>query len=290
MSQATKVRKLVPVSATSTSVTEANKKAQKVILDRVPCIHYPMQFQKDKGATIWALIDLDSEVNAMTPAYAKQLGLQIQRTDVGAQKIDGSLLRIFGMVIAGFQVEDKLGRVRFFQELFLLAEISMEVVLGMPFLTLNNADIQFAEKELTWRSYIAAEALPITKWVELIDKKKFAKATLDEESETFLVHVAALEALLVSAKMTIHPAQAAQIAVFRQDNTTNNVPPEYADYVDIFSFDLTMKLPENTGINKHTIELQDRKQPPYKPIYSLGPVELETLKTYIKTHLKTGFI
>ena len=51
-----------------------------------------------------------------------------------------------------------------------------------------------------------------------------------------------------------------------------------------------MELPENTGINKHTIELQNGKQPPYGPIYSPGPVELETLKTYIETHLKTGFI
>ena len=36
--------------------------------------------------------------------------------------------------------------------------------------------------------------------------------------------------------------------------------------------------------------MEDGKQPPYRPIYSLGPVELEILKTYIKTHLKTGFI
>ena len=53
------------------------------------------------------------------------------------------------MVIAGFQVEDKLGRARFFQESFLLAETSMEVVLRMPFFTLSNANIQFAEKKLT---------------------------------------------------------------------------------------------------------------------------------------------
>ena len=51
-----------------------------------------------------------------------------------------------------------------------------------------------------------------------------------------------------------------------------------------------MELPENTSINEHAIELQDGKQPLYEPIYSLGPVELETLKTYIETHLKTGFI
>ena len=51
-----------------------------------------------------------------------------------------------------------------------------------------------------------------------------------------------------------------------------------------------MELPKNTGINEHAIELQDCKQPLYGLIYSLGPVELETLKTYIETHLKTGFI
>ena len=51
-----------------------------------------------------------------------------------------------------------------------------------------------------------------------------------------------------------------------------------------------MELPKNTGINEHTIKLEDDKQPPYRLFYSLGPVELETLKIYIKTHLKTGFI
>ena len=51
---------------------------------------------------IWALIDLSSEANAITPAYAKQLDLQTQKTDVGAQKIDESSLDTFGIVIAGF--------------------------------------------------------------------------------------------------------------------------------------------------------------------------------------------
>ena len=51
-----------------------------------------------------------------------------------------------------------------------------------------------------------------------------------------------------------------------------------------------MELPENTGINEHVIELDEGKQPPYGPIYSLGPVELETLKAFMETHLKTRFI
>ena len=83
-------------------MTEASKEAQEVILDWVPYIYYSMQFRKDKGVTIQALIDSSSKVNAMTPAYAKQLGFQVRKTDVGAQKIEDLLLWIFGMVIASF--------------------------------------------------------------------------------------------------------------------------------------------------------------------------------------------
>ena len=51
-----------------------------------------------------------------------------------------------------------------------------------------------------------------------------------------------------------------------------------------------MGLHKNTDINKHTIKLVKRKQPSYSPIYNLGSVELEIVKVYIETHLKTGFI
>ena len=101
----------------------------------------------------------------MHPAYAAKLGLRVRETDFRAQKIDGSHLDTFGMVIAGFAVKDKLGKVRFFQEIFLLANISLEVVLVMPFLTLSSVDIRFADRELAWRTYTAAEALPTTRRV-----------------------------------------------------------------------------------------------------------------------------
>ena len=65
---------------------------------------------------------------------------------------------------------------------------------------------------------------------------------------------------------------------------------EYTDFVDVFSPDLATKLPEHTGINNYIIELVDGQQPPYGLIYSLGPVELETLKAYIETNLANGFI
>ena len=85
----------------------------------------------------------------MTPGYASKLSLKVRLIDVGAQKINGSIFKTFGMVLASFQVEDKLERPRFFQETFLLADLSVKMILGMPFLTFSNVNIQFAQKKLT---------------------------------------------------------------------------------------------------------------------------------------------
>lgn len=51
-----------------------------------------------------------------------------------------------------------------------------------------------------------------------------------------------------------------------------------------------MEVPENVRVNEHAIKLIDGKQPLYSSIYTLSLVELETLKAYIKTQQKTGFI
>ena len=100
------------------------KEAQEVILDRVSCIHFPVQFRKDKKVTIQALIDLGSKVYIMTPAYTKWLGHWTQKTDIGAQKIDGLLLEIFKIVIAVFQVINTFSKIWFFQEIFPLTNTS----------------------------------------------------------------------------------------------------------------------------------------------------------------------
>ena len=52
------------------------------------------------------------------------------------------------MVLAGFSVQDKLGKVWFFEETFLLANISIEIVLQMLFLIFLDANIQFVDKKL----------------------------------------------------------------------------------------------------------------------------------------------
>ena len=65
---------------------------------------------------------------------------------------------------------------------------------------------------------------------------------------------------------------------------------EYSDYSNVFLAENVAKLPENTRINEYAIKLEENKQPSFRPIYNQGLVELEILKTYIKTNLANGFI
>ena len=226
----------------------------------------------------------------MNPDFAQKLGLKVWKTNVRALKIDGSTLEIFGMVIADFQMEDKTNKPKFFEETFLVADTKFEVILRMPFLKINNADVSFGEGTLMWKIYITNKALPTTEQVQIINKKDFVIAALDGNSKTFVVHVAIRE----REKMPMYSKRQAQIkaqvGALLFNKAPTKVSTEYSNYSNLFSAEYVAGLQENTRINKHVIKLEEGKQPPFEPIYSLGPVELEILKTYIKIKLANGYI
>ena len=170
-----------------------------------------------------------------------------------------------------------------------MANVSLDIVLEMSFLTLSGADVDFLGRKQT---YTTEEALPTTRHVTLVGKKEFAAAAFDPESETFVVHVASLssDASPNSSPLDVHPSRRSQISGLIAKEAPTKVPTKYSDFADVFSPDLAFELPEHTGINNHTIKLVEDQQPPYGPIYSLELVELETLKTYIETNLANGFI
>ena len=113
---------------------------------------------------------------------------------------------------------------------------------------------------------------------------------LDAGSEIFMMHVAIRE----REKILVHSERQtqieAQVRALLFNKALTMVSAEYSNYSNVFSAKYAAKLLENTGINEHAIELKEDKQSPFGPIYSLGLVKLETLKTYIKTNLAKGFI
>ena len=94
--------------------------------------------------------------------------------------------------------------------------------------------------------------------------------------------------------MLVHSKRKAQIKVQIKallfNKALTKVLAEYFNYNNIFLAENVVKLQKKTEINEHIIKLEEGKQPLFGPIYSLGPVELETLKIYIKTNLASDFI
>lgn len=80
----------------------------------------------------------------------------------------------------------------------------------------------------------------------------------------------------------------AQITTLKQNKAFIKILTKYSNFANIFSKKKFLILPKQTNLNKYTFQLKDSKKLSYKLIYSLGFVELETLKIYIKTYLKTG--
>ena len=63
------------------------------------------------------------------------------------------------------------------------------------------------------------------------------------------MHVSALEATI------IHPSWAGQIAALQWKKAPTKIWTDYSNYADVFSTNLAIELPENTGVNKHAIKL-----------------------------------
>lgn len=82
----------------------------------------------------------------------------------------------------------------------------MKVVFGMPFFILNSANLRFTERELVWRANNTAKKLPTTRRLEVIGMIKFAAKALNEEDETFVMHMAATS---IRATLNVYISQQA---------------------------------------------------------------------------------
>lgn len=106
---------------------------------------------------------------------------------------------------------------------------------------------------------------------------------MDKNLETFVTLVTFLKLVL-----KVYPDRKAQIAsLLTKDIKILN---KYLDFANVVLEEKALMLLEGNKLNEHTINLEKDKHSSYGPIYNLGPIALKTLKTYIKTYLKTELI
>ncbi len=123
-----KSKQLVAILVASMSMTDKETEGEFDELEQVPCILYLVTFKNQTKA----LLNSRSKVNVISQAFAQQLGFKICKTNVGVQKIDGTTLKTYGMVVSIFSMSDKDGRERFFEGSFLLADIKPDIMLEYP--------------------------------------------------------------------------------------------------------------------------------------------------------------
>ena len=69
----------------------------------------------------------------------------------------------------------------------------------------------------------------------------------------------------------------------------SNVPSKYHEFCDVLSKSCANTLPTHQPYDLKN-ELEDEAVPPFGPIYSLSPHELQTLREFIDEHLANGLI
>lgn len=99
---------------------------------------YLIQF---KIQQIETLINYRNKLNTISSTLRARLGLTTPQISFNVQKIDSFVFKIYSMVIERFLIENKSSKISFLDKTFLLADTSIEVVLRMIFIALNNRNI-----------------------------------------------------------------------------------------------------------------------------------------------------
>ena len=155
------------------------------------------------------------------------------------------------MVVIAFLIINKANWVKFFEETFLVANISLDVVFRMSFLTLSDTNVDFLNRELRWKIYTFKKAPLTTRHVELMEKKKFAATTLNPKHETFVVYIVSLS----SIPLNIYSFHKPQISNLTAEKAPISIKVfnKYVNFTDVFSPNLTFELSKHTRINDHAL-------------------------------------
>ena len=169
------------------------------------------------------------------------------------------MLDTFEIVVTAFSVMDQANQLRFFEETFLVTNVSPEVVFGMPFLILSGLDVNYLDWELQWRTYTTKEAFLTTKRIKLVSKKEFVAVAFNSEYETYVVYVGLVSSNALPSsfllKLNVYPFRRPQIYGLIAEKAPTKVPAKYLDFADVFFLDLASELPKHSRINDHAIKL-----------------------------------
>jgi hypothetical protein len=232
-----------------------------------------------------ALVDSGATYNFISQAVADRLGLQLALSGRRRRRavrqpplvaaVNGESLRTTAVVREMVRMRDSAGVKRSHAVNFVVADIrGYDVILGMAWLKKQNPDINWDSGVWHWRTRTEAEDRPIC----LVSAAAFVATMHAERTQGYEFHFTDLD---------LDRDTAGDVLMATGPEPTD--PDAYKAYVRVFSEADSESMP-NHGPQDLAIELLDGKQSLWGPIYNLSEKELATLRDYLETQLKRGWI
>ncbi|PQM43474.1 hypothetical protein VC83_09660 [Pseudogymnoascus destructans] len=200
-----------------------------------------------------ALLDSGSDASTIHPLFAKDKGLECR--DKGpprARAVDGKEIAIYGAATVQIKAWDHFRRETTVDQTFLSMDTpGVDVILGMDWIVQVNPQID-------WQTQIWRYPFDISKAMEVGIEE------LDKGDTAFV--------LALTSEGALEP----------------QCPREYAEFADVFSKERAEDLPE-LGRKTHGIDTS-MQEPPYGPVYNLSETELATLREYLQSSERKGWI
>ncbi|SPC61518.1 uncharacterized protein UHOD_11135 [Ustilago sp. UG-2017b] len=172
------------------------------------------------------------------------------------------------------------------------------IILGLPWLRGANPNIDWQAGDITMRS----PPLTPSQMAPSQSSSTLSSASLDiDVIDAFAFDKSLRSDCITSGTLYPSPIQSQQLlatTITSSDTTTalaydtglsDIIPPEYHQYLDVFSRVRADKLPPHRTYD-HYIPLEEGKSPPFGPIYSLSEHELKALRGYLEENLAKGFV
>ncbi|SAM61046.1 uncharacterized protein UBRO_20210 [Ustilago bromivora] len=184
------------------------------------------------------------------------------------------------------------------------------IILGLPWLKEANPNIGWQTGDITTRSPTLSPLQPTPAQLSSTSPLSLLPSNPPTESSTPLLTSTSLDIDVISAAAfskslrsdgitsgTLYPSfdqphyrlATATTALAYDIDLPDIIPPEYHQYLDVFSKVEADKLPPHCTYD-HQILLEEGKPLPFGFIYSLSEHELKTLWEYIEENLAKGFI
>ena len=239
-----------------------------------PVIRLPGEFMTGTGwVAAEAFLDTGAEVNVIARRFVVEHKLPAFEGPLPTpQYMDSSHGYIYGAHKLHCRFTDSWGRKKFSEHIFYCIDREgPPIVLGLPAMRDNQIRIDIAKR--TWRYSIDKHSL------SLQDPDDFRSSLIGE---------VAVFALVISNVFQPNHGGIKVLLSQTSDTDPPSIPPEYADYAEVFSDKEAGRLASHKSTD-HAIDTGEN-EPPYGPLYNLSARELQVLRDYIDEALAKGWI